>query len=110
MTNDEFRKHWRDYALEQLDGNPTVKLADEFMLCLGPMCGGLLFDTGGPQGAPAYILKVDDQNNCYIKTDWNSPNDAAWRLFGKLVKLPDPAPQPKPSPRPPTPRKPRSKK
>ena len=87
MTLEELQKNWKDYALVQTGGNPTVLLRDAFMLCLGPFEGGLLFDTGGAQGAPAYVLRPDENDACWVRT---GPGDQDWQLMGKLVRLPDP--------------------
>lgn len=89
MTLEELQKSWKDYALVQMKNSTTVPLNDVFMLCAGPMRGGLLFDTGGAQGAPAYVLKVDKNDDCWAKTDWQAPDDSGWELIGKLVKLSD---------------------
>ena len=86
MTLDELQKHWKDYTLVALDGAKKYPMRDAFMLCLGPCRGGLLFDTGGPQGAPAYILKCDEHDNCFVKTDWNAPDAEAWEKCGVFQK------------------------
>ena len=85
MTQDEFLAHWQEYKLILPNGKEII-LKEMFFVCF-KMNGGLLCDTGGPQGAPAYLLKTDEHNNCFIKTDWSASDGEAWELCGKLEKL-----------------------
>lgn len=85
MTLDEFQENWKQYKLVLLNGKEII-FKDSFWICF-KTSGGLMFDTGGPQGSPGYIFKTDEQNNCFVKTDWRAPRDEAWKLCGKLEKL-----------------------
>lgn len=85
MTLEELKENWEEYAFS--DGKNTVPLQEIFAVCWGECKGGLLFDEGGSQGAPAAILKSDDKDNCYIKTDWHAPDEEAWKLIGYFVKI-----------------------
>ena len=86
MTLDELLKDWKEYDLVSADGTVRKAMKDIAMLCMGPFKGGLLFDAGGPQGAPAWILKPDAQGNCWLKTDWDAPDDQAWELAGRFER------------------------
>jgi hypothetical protein len=79
MTNDEFEKDWRSYSIECDDG-VIICLKDKMMICWGTVEDGLFFDTGGEQGSPAYLLKVEG-NDLFQKD-----NDEKWEKLGKLVK------------------------
>ncbi len=81
MKMDTLKENWKEYKLIQTSGE--VNLKDVFMLCYGYYKGGLLFDVGGEQGAPAYILKPDDRNNCY---GFNSYSNE-WVKVGKLKRI-----------------------
>ncbi len=86
MTLDELKENWQLYAVELPDG--TVKpLKEMFMVCWGKYLDGLLFDPGGEQGAEAPILKPDDEDNCYIKSDPTAPEGEGWTLAGRFIKL-----------------------
>ena len=87
MTLREFQEHWKDYEIVSSNGKAHAVLKDLFMICWGEMKGGLLFDAGGPQGAPAAIIRVDEQNVCYLKRDWDAPADQGWVRIGLLKKL-----------------------
>ena len=82
MKMDTFKEKWKEYKLVFERGGER-NLNDVFMVCLGNYKGGLLFDVGGEQGAPVYILKTDSKNNCYgldVHID-------EWIKMGKLKKI-----------------------
>lgn len=89
MTLKELHAHWKEYAIKFDDdfGYGIRSLKDIFMICWGEKFGGLLFDTGGEQGSPAYLLKSDDNNNCYSKKDWNAPPNESWIKVGRFIKI-----------------------
>lgn len=86
MTLDELRRDWKDYDLVSSDGSVRKAMIDIAMICFGPFKGGLLFDAGGQQGAPAWIFKPDDDGNCWMKTDWDAPDDQSWEIVGRFEK------------------------
>ncbi len=100
MTLDELRRDWRKYAVDLLEDDSQVLLSDAYMLCV-KYKDGLLFDPGGEQGAPAIILKCDDDGFCYCKTLnengdghsqrnlFYSPDENGWVLIGKFVRMED---------------------
>ena len=66
MTNEELKNDWQKYGV---DIQGTIRpLKELFMLCCEykPIPGTILFDTGGPHGAPAYILKVGENGEDLI--------------------------------------------
>lgn len=85
-----FQDTWQEFEVT-LEGGQTFALKDRFFLCIGPHAGGLLFDTGGPQGAPAYTLKVDEDDNLWIrsKAPGDGPEEEAWTKVGPLTKIAD---------------------
>jgi len=87
MTNDEFQEVWKNCVVINENGKVSKRLGEIFFLCVGPMNGGLLFDPGGPQGAQAVILKVDEDDNCYQKIDCRVSDEEGWRLEGKIKEL-----------------------
>ena len=87
MTLVDFQLHWHEYGFVAIDGKAkgkTLRLKDLFMICWGEFKGGLLFDAGGPQGAPAFVLKVDADDNLYARS---GPKKRDWRFVGRLVKI-----------------------
>lgn len=83
MTLDELKNNWRDYAIER--GDKIIPLKSLFAICLGEDSGGLLFDTGNKEG-DAYILKSDENDNCYQKVKWDVSDNEGWKLIGKFVR------------------------
>ena len=88
MTLGTLKKNWKKYAIKKSQKAKAVPLKDLFAVCWGETNGGLLFDAGGEQGAPACILKSDENDFCYEKTDWNLPDDKGWKRIGRFEKLP----------------------
>ena len=87
MTLNYLQMHWQEYGFVAVDGQAkgkTLRLKDLFMICWGEFRDGLLFDAGGPQGAPAFVLKVDADDNLYARS---GPGKRDWRLIGRLVKI-----------------------
>ena len=85
MTTEDLKKDWEKYAVV-IDGN-TKPLEDVFMLCLGydpSIPDALVFDTGGPQGAPAYTLKVGEEDHL-IAVNPEDPTETS--VLGKLIHL-----------------------
>ena len=69
-------------------------MKDRFMLACDwtkQIPGTILFDTGGPQGAPAYILKMAENGEDLLSV--NPQNSAETRVMGKLVLLPPSQPE-----------------
>lgn len=85
MTREELKDTWKEYAIVSIDGKKRKSMKEIAVICLGKYRGGLLFDTGGSQGASAYIFKSDEDDNCYQKTDWD--DDESWELIGRFEKL-----------------------
>lgn len=85
-----FRDSWQEYEVTLEDGQ-KIALKERFFLCLGAFDGGLLFDTGGPQGAPAYTLKTDEDDCLWIRTKapGDGPEEEAWTKVGPLTKIAD---------------------
>lgn len=85
MTTAGLLVDWQKYGV---DIQGTIKpLKEAFMLCCPytPIPGTILFDTGGPQGAPAYVLKVGENGEDLISVNPNNP--AETNVLGKLVLL-----------------------
>lgn len=89
MTNEELRQNWTEYAVELKTAmNPELveqrPLKDMFVLCANyPAHGALFFDTGGVQGAPGYIMKVEGDN--LISINPVDPDETS--VLGKLVRI-----------------------
>jgi hypothetical protein len=72
MTNKYLLENWTNLSLELNDGK-KYKLSEVFMVCWGETdmnIGGLdkkilVFDCGGPQGAPALFCHSDEENDCW---------------------------------------------
>lgn len=87
MIIEELAEHWKEYTLISLDNKRRKRLKDIFMICWGHFDDGLLFDAGGPQGAPGAILKCDGHDNCYVKIRKES-GENIWVKCGVLKKIP----------------------
>jgi hypothetical protein len=84
MTNDELHKNWQDYGV-QIAGE-VRPLKDHYCICWGwiERYKGLLFDVGGEQGAPAAILRVDENDNLVAVNPENTDDIS---ILGKLELL-----------------------
>lgn len=84
MSNDELKENWQKYALETIDG-VVLPLKNHYVMCWGWVSeyGGLLFDTGGEQGATAHVFKVEGDNLVSV----NPENPEETNVVGKLVYL-----------------------
>lgn len=92
MTTEDLKNNWQKYGVElpptsAIAVDPIRPLKEIFMLCWGPdplTSDALLFDTGGEQGAPAYLLKVGDGDTL---VSVNPANPAETTVLGKLIHL-----------------------
>lgn len=87
MTNQELLENWKEYEVESLQG-ARYALKDAFVICWGELHGGLLFDTGNESG-DASVLKPDEHMNCWLKTQWHTPDDQDWILYGRFIRIPN---------------------
>jgi hypothetical protein len=98
MTLKYLKENWQKLSIHinDKDGSVyTIALKERFMLCvpsealvfsdpsnIKKNCGKcLLFDTGGEQGNPAYLIKSDRHNNCLVF------DVDKWTKIGKLVEI-----------------------
>lgn len=86
MTTEDLKNNWTKYGVELSSVDPIRPLKKIFMLCgyYNAIPGTLFFDTGGPQGAPAYILKVGD-NDTLVSVNPENPDET--NVLGKLICL-----------------------
>lgn len=85
MTLEELRDRWKDLAIDLTDGT-RVRMADIAMLAYGgEIDGGILFDSGGEQGNPAWLLKPDEHDQCWQKFWISAPAGEGWQVVGKFV-------------------------
>lgn len=83
ITNDDLKANWKKLGVE-INGT-VVRLDERAMICWGwdEEWGGLIFDTGGPQGAPCYIWRTENNNLISVGPDNQS------EVIGPLVPVED---------------------
>lgn len=83
MTNEQFHKDWMKYGVRIAGEMKPLK--DHYCVCWGwiEQYKGMLFDTGGEQGATAHVLRVEDENLVSV----NPENPEETSIIGRLELL-----------------------
>lgn len=86
MTTDELLTEWKNYKITHAERAESENLSDLIYLCakFPPIPGTLYADTGGPQGAEAYIIKMHDDGETLLAVNPENPTET--RPLGKLSR------------------------
>lgn len=87
MTLDAFERDWRECGLVSADGEELTAMTEIFKICWGKQKGGLLFDAGGRTGPKFRLLKLDANDYCFEKKDFDLPEEEGWECIGMIVLL-----------------------
>lgn len=83
MTCRYFQEQWENLTL--VGAKDDVPLKAFLKDCLGEHRGGLLFIGRGTQDGNTFILRVDDQDDCYRRVADSGDEGQDWRWLGALV-------------------------
>ena len=74
-------------GLVSKDGQELTAMTELFKVCWGKQKGGLLFDEGGHHGPKQRLLKLDANDYCFEKKDFDLPEKEGWEWIGMIVIL-----------------------